>query len=143
MGAPQPTLAEVNRQIALLETLRDALMEQERINDTVVCVVVASEWYAGRPSPPTPVGNISNAQLYQDVLLDHGQPMHVRDIAQAALERGVHLRGKGLPVDQVRNGMSNSRRFVNIGSNVWWVAGQVIPNDEEGVVENGESRSCE
>ena len=141
MGAPQPTLAEVNRKIALLENLRDALMEQERVNDAVASAAAEMEWFMVHPLDPKPTGT-SNSQLYQDVLLAHGRPMHVRKLTEAALARGARLRGEGKPMDQVRSSVSNSKRFVNIGSNVWWVADHPIPDDDE-ALENGKNRSCE
>ena len=72
-------------------------------------------------------GQKSNVEIFEEVLRHHGKPMHVRDIVTAAQERGVVLRGKNRPTLQVRNALYSSKRFINTGSNIWWLLGEPIP----------------
>ena len=63
----------------------------------------------------------SNVQVYEDVLIANGSPMHVSRILDAALLRGVELKGDRSEVDQVRNALARSNRFHNVGANTWWI----------------------
>lgn len=68
----------------------------------------------------TPQGR-PNVGVYEDILRDNGAPMHARDIAAEAKRRGVIFQGKHAVDTQVRNSMTGSKRFKNVGSNTWWI----------------------
>ena len=72
----------------------------------------------------------SNVQIYEEIILDNGQPMHATAIASEAEQRGVKLQGAARKPRQVRNSLSGSKRFVNLGGNVWWIEGRLIPNSD-------------
>lgn len=72
----------------------------------------------------------TNAQMYEEVLLEHGKPMHLVDLLDKALARGLQQQGTGTPEDQLRNALNSARkRFYNVGNNVWWVVGRPEPED--------------
>ena len=75
-----------------------------------------------------------NTQLYEEVILEHGKPMHMSSILEEAIKRGLKLKGKRTTVVQMRSALSNCQRLYNIGSNIWWVIDKPLP--EELVVKN-------
>ena len=146
MCEPQPGLSEIDEAIAVLGKLKEAIVERDRAEAAVSTAteeVRTFPWIASvvpqRTAPAT-----TNTQLYQQALLDHGRPMHVRELTEAALAHGVQLKGQGDPVEQVRNAVFASKRFENLGGNVWWVVGHPIPDGAAAMaLENGKYRSCE
>lgn len=62
----------------------------------------------------------TNVDVYEEILLNAGAPMHVKEIAAEANRRGVLFRGKSPIEVQVRNSLAGSKRFENLGSNTWW-----------------------
>ena len=88
----------------------------------------------------------SNVQIYEDILLENGSPMHVTRVLETALLRGAELKGKRPPVDQVRNALSRCKRFSNVGGNTWWIAAIPLPPDTSapaGRVSSSETPSLE
>ena len=66
-------------------------------------------------------------EFYADILNAHGRPMHAEAIAKVAPQYGVVWAGTGDPGRMVRNGISRSKRFENVGDNVWWLSGVPVP----------------
>ena len=64
--------------------------------------------------------------------------MHLKEIIETALEWGAKLKGKRPVNEQVRNALKGSKRFVNLGSNTWWLAG--IPEPSNGTTMEGSPR---
>ena len=82
-----------------------------------------------------------NSQLYEDIIREHGKPMHMSDILEEALKRGLKLKGKRTPVVQMRSALANCQRLYNVGSNTWWVIDKPLP--EELPVKNGDNKSVD
>ena len=80
-----------------------------------------------------------NTQLFEEVLLEHGKPMHMSSLLDAALARGLQFRGKRAPIVQMRTALSNCKRIYNIGGNTWWIIDQPVP--EKLPATNGHGRS--
>ena len=79
-----------------------------------------------------------NTQLYEEIILDHGRPMHMSDILEEALNRGLVLRGKRPPIVQMRGALAHCKRLCNVGGNTWWVTDRPVP--EEHPTTNGHDR---
>ena len=75
-----------------------------------------------------------NTQLYEEVILEHGKPMHMSSILEEAIKRGLKLNGKRSPVVQMRTALANCKRLYNVGGNTWWIIDKPLP--EEPVVKN-------
>ena len=69
-------------------------------------------------APESAPANKPNVQIYEEVLRDLGA-LHATDIYREAKSRGLILKGVGDPKNTVRSSMSTSKRFVNLGGNVW------------------------
>ena len=65
--------------------------------------------------------------IYKEIILENGRPMRCHDLLVAINERGVVLNGKNKPVEQLRNALSNSKLFENVGGNTWWVIEKPLP----------------
>ena len=79
-----------------------------------------------------------NSRIYEEVIIDNGKPMHLTDILDASLKRGLQLRGKQREDIQVRNALAGSKRFMNMGNNVWWVRGEPISHSASSPTQNGQ-----
>ena len=79
----------------------------------------------GRPPGRRP----SNVLLYEKILEEHGRPMYLQDITQEALSRGLDLGGRTdrSSEEKVRNSLTGSKRFQNLGMNRWWLADTPMP----------------
>ena len=82
-----------------------------------------------------------NAQLYEDVIREHGKPMHMSDVLEEALKRGLKFKGKRTLVVQMRGALANCQRLYNVGSNTWWIIDKPLP--EELPVKNGDDKSVD
>ena len=76
-----------------------------------------------------------NTQLFEEILLEHGRPMHISSLLDAALARGLRFKGKRAPIVQMRSALTTCKRIYNVGGNTWWVIGQ--PEPEKPPVTNG------
>ena len=63
-----------------------------------------------------------NVHVYEEVLLEYGHPLHLADILEESLRRGVIFNGNQDYLIQLRNALASSKRFINMGENRWWVA---------------------
>lgn len=79
-----------------------------------------------------------NTQLYEEIILEHGKPMHMSGILEEALKRGLKFKGKRRPVIQMRTALANCKRLYNVGGNIWWVIDKPLP--EERSVANGQPK---
>ena len=71
-----------------------------------------------------------NAQMYEEIMLEHGKPIHLIDLLDKALARGLQQQGTGAPENQLRNSLNSSKkRFCNLGNNMWWLADRPLPQD--------------
>ena len=80
-----------------------------------------------------------NTQLFEEILLEHGRPMHISSLLDAALARGLRFKGKRAPIVQMRSALTTCKRIYNVGGNTWWVIDQPMP--EKPPVINGHGRS--
>ena len=71
-----------------------------------------------------------NTQLFEEILLEHGKPMHMSSLLDAALARGLQFRGEREPTVQMRNALFGCKRIYNIGGNTWWVIDQPEPEKQ-------------
>jgi len=130
--AEERTLLEET--ILLLAELKTALEEQEtalaryeatqnslRVSPSVQALLRLLHVPDGTVTVPQPRRK-TNVQVFEELLLEHGQPMHATDIAIQAETRGVVFQGSKPREIQARNALANSKRFVNQGGNMWWVA---------------------
>lgn len=81
----------------------------------------------------------TNVQIFEDILIKHGRPMHAVDIAAEAIRQGVVFQGKGKRERQTRNSLVTSKRFQNQGGNVWWVVSKPLNVEEPSAANNGHS----
>ena len=80
-----------------------------------------------------------NAQIYEDIIREYGRPMHMRDLLNAALDRGIRRKnGAALDVKSLQSALSSCKRLVNLGGNRWWLAGVPAP-DETPIAEREQS----
>ena len=110
---------------------------------------VPSQGARGDSTNPSP-----KVAVYQSIIEEHGRPMHVTEIARAALNLGVSLGGSEQkdpaakvrsslfeskrfwgseqkdPAAKVRSSLFESKRFCNTGDNYWWVAGRTLPEEQ-------------
>ncbi len=86
---------------------------------------------ADTPVKPPSLKKPTNVSIYEEVLLSVGRPMYATALASAAEARGVVFRGKGDKADMIRNALQNSKRFVNMGGNTWWLLNRPIPKPDE------------
>ena len=66
-------------------------------------------------------------ELIEELLLEHGKPMHLTDILAIGTERGLQLNGRRQKQIQLRSTLSNCKRLYNTGGNKWWVTGVELP----------------
>ena len=128
------TLAEME---AVLEGQLSSLERQEQLEDAVKSsgdLQALVEMLTGTVGPLVD-GHRTNVELYREIVAEHGEPMHLSNIVDTALQRGLRLRGTQEPSVQVRNALNGSKRFVNMGSNYWWLADRSVP--ESNSAENG------
>lgn len=73
----------------------------------------------------------TNNQIYEELILAFGQPMHVTDILDAARTAGVRQKGTAPPIKRLRNVLNGAKtRFYNVGNNHWWVVDKPLPEVE-------------
>ena len=71
-----------------------------------------------------------NSQLYEDIIREHGRPMHMRELLNAAIDRGVKRKsGAALDEKSLQSALSSCKRLVNLGGNRWWLAGVPAPDE--------------
>ena len=65
----------------------------------------------------------SKAQIYEDIIREHGKPMHLTDILNTALDLGITFKGAdNKPLkERLRGALLSAVRLENMGSNYWWV----------------------
>lgn len=140
MGQSKWTLEAVEEALATLGAMKEALLaresvEQLRVEADAELEAAQARWdarFSETPvpppvAPPDSLGRKSNVQIFEETLLANGHPMYVKALYEAALSRGLALRGtKASPTEQVRNSLSGSKRFTNLGDNVWWLAGHPL-----------------
>ena len=81
------------------------------------------ESYSGKVNAKT---GKPNSLIYEEVIREYGKPMYITDVVDAALLKGAVLHGKNAPKNQVRNALSTSKRFENVGDNTWWIIGEPL-----------------
>ena len=71
----------------------------------------------------------SNIEQFEAILLDNGYPMLLREITAEALKRGMTFGGRTdkPPSVKIRNSLFGSKRFCNLGNNVWWITRLDVP----------------
>lgn len=69
--------------------------------------------------------------VYHDIILQNGGPMHASAVAAAAIQRGVRWQGVNPPAIKVRNAMTRSARFENVGRNTWEITDRKEVKAEE------------
>ena len=73
----------------------------------------------------------TNNQIYEEIILAHGKPMHVTDILDAARVAGVRQKGSAPLLKRLRNVLNGAKtRFYNVGNNHWWVVGRPLSEEE-------------
>ena len=73
----------------------------------------------------------TNNEVYEEIILAFGKPMHVTDILDAARAAGVRQKGTAAPLNQLRNVLNGAKtRFYNVGNNHWWIVGRPLPEEE-------------
>ena len=74
---------------------------------------------------------LSNLDRLEKILIDARRPLHVSTIAKEAVRRGIPFGGDPIkPIKaKIRSSMNGSKRFQNMGSNTWWIAGMPVPGD--------------
>ncbi len=118
-------LAAYNLQLEGLEGEREATkaMTQIQIHMPIVQsfgeqkTTVSKRRIIGKPK----------TDLIEDLILEHGKPMHMTDILAVGIERGLQFNGKRPKQIQLRSTLSNCKRLYNIGGNKWWVTGIALP----------------
>ena len=86
---------------------------------------------AGSEQPakkPQQMGKL-NTQLYEEVILANGRPMHMTSILEESLNRGLVLQGARPAMVQIRGALAGCKRLYNVGGNTWWVIDKPIPED--------------
>ncbi len=75
---------------------------------------------------------ISILDRLEKIILDAKRPLHITAIAKEAGKRGIAFSGDpDKPIkNKIRSSMNGSKRFVNLGSNTWWITGVPVPGDE-------------
>ena len=66
----------------------------------------------------------SKTQIYEDIVREHGMPMHLTAILNAALDRGITFKGNDnrKPLkERLRGALLSAVRLENMGSNYWWI----------------------
>ncbi len=71
-----------------------------------------------------------NTNLYERVLREYGEPMHLTDLLDASLKKGLVQTGTAKPKDQLRVSLQSSAKFRNLGGNMWWIEGVPAPGEE-------------
>lgn len=94
----QTRLRESDAAQALMRLLTETGTDQESVLET-----------NGKP----------NVQVYEEIILEHGKPIHAADIVKEAVKRGVVFKGQTPKATQVRNSLVGSKRFDNRGGNMW------------------------
>ena len=79
-----------------------------------------------------------NTELIEELILEHGRPLHMTDILALGAERGLQLNGRRPKQIQLRGTLANCKRLYNIGGNKWWVTGVDLPHalQNNGHIEN-------
>lgn len=71
-----------------------------------------------------------NVDIYVEILSKNGGPMHAVNILERFREDyGREPQGKNKPIEQIRAALANSKRFVNVGDNTWWLPDKPIPDN--------------
>ena len=72
-----------------------------------------------------------NSQLYEDIVREHGRPMHMREILNAALDRGMKQQKTGTNLNRkaLQSALSSCKRLENLGGNCWWLVGVPVPDE--------------
>ena len=71
--------------------------------------------------------------MYESIIKEHGRPLHLQEITQEALARGVEFKGSAgkEPAAKVRDSLFGAaKRFVNLGDNTWWLVGRDLPEEQ-------------
>ena len=125
-------LDDIRRGIAKLQALENQIVEllqsADNLSDAMDLMVSDGHAYLIPDKlSGADVQHKPNVQIYEEVIEDHGRPMHLVNIVDAAQNRGLRLRGTQDAPTQVRNALAGSKRFVNTGANVWWIEGRPLP----------------
>ena len=112
----------------------EALTERERgmdaISEAEATLGHLPEQTAGKRAKrrrPKVGGQKPHTALYEDVLREHGRPMHLTDILNEALARGLQQKGKKPPSDQLRSALESAVNIYRVGGNRWWIVGVSEP----------------
>ena len=129
------------QRLAAVEQWHQALQEQKRgIDNERKALDILNQ-----PMPPTPFVEAvvhstkrrnrkpnygkTNTQLFEEIITEHGRPMHMSSILDVALVRGLKFKGKRPPVTQMRSALSSCKRLYNVGGNYWWVIDHPLPEN--------------
>ena len=136
VDAADQLLQALKEQKQGLEGERQALAVLEQPIPTVQLLTTSerSSWTQQRVK----VQGKPNTQLYEEIILDHGRPMHMSDILKEAFNRGLVLQGDREPIVQMRGALANCKRLYNVGGNIWWITDRPVP--EEHTKTNGHDR---
>ncbi len=70
-----------------------------------------------------------NTLIYEEIVREHGRPMHITELLSEALLRGTTFNGKAPAKRQLWGALNSCARFYNTGGNRWWIDG--LPNPED------------
>ena len=66
-------------------------------------------------------------ELIEELILEHGKPLHLTDVLAIGIDRGLQFNGKRPKQIQLRSTLANCKRIYNVGGNKWWVIGVALP----------------
>ena len=109
-------IEELTKSREAYEKMRDALQEICKLWNSTQLVMPLSDRDDHK---------VSDVQTIENILLRNG-PLHVSDIVREGQQLGLSVKGNGkrAPAVVVRDKMVHSKRFINLGSNVWALAEQ-------------------
>ena len=115
-----------------LEVAKEKVAWQARYPRSTLGQESATEVKATRPRRRSGNQKPRN-QLIEEIILEHGRPMHVSDIVERLQALGVTFGGTTPPKTQVTSSVSKSKRFVNTGGNKFLVDSMPLPDHQVSV----------
>ena len=118
-------LIAYDRQLEGLEGEKEATEAMAQIQ-----AHMPSDWIFGGRKTTVSKNRITGkpkTELIEELILEHGKPMHLTDILAVGTERGLQLDGKRQKRVQLRGTLANCKRLYNTGGNKWWVVGVELP----------------
>ena len=118
---------DLEKLTALEASLKKILQAEEELSSAKSSLDPVSFPSYFDSSPESEPRGQSNVKRMETILLANGQPMHIKEIAKAALSDGWNPKGRRPPHMQIRSALLGSKRFELVGSNYWWVANVPLP----------------